>query len=113
MTKWFKSFNALPEVVKAAGHVKVCTNSILPVGAVEIKKEQITEVKAEVKPDDDDLDLFGDDDGDEESAAAAKKAAEAAKEAAKKKTKKEVIAMSLVVLEVKPLDDTTILDDLA
>ena len=31
----------------------------------------------------------------------------------KKKVKKEVIAMSLVMLEVKPLDDTTNLDDLA
>merc|ERR1711918_329849 len=37
-----------------------------------------------------------------------------AKEAAQgKKKKKEVIAMSLVMLEVKPLDDTTSLDDLA
>ena len=42
---------------------------------------------------------------------AAKKAAEAAK--ASKKKKKVVIAMSLVMLEVKPLDDTTNLDDLA
>jgi elongation factor 1-beta len=57
-------------------------------------------------------DLFGDDDNDEESAAAAKKAAELAK-ASKKKVKKEVIAMSLVMLEVKPLDDQTNLDDLA
>lgn len=55
-------------------------------------------------------DLFGDDD--EADAEAAKKAAEAAKDKAKKK-KKEVIAMSLVLLEVKPLDDTTDLDELA
>lgn len=53
-------------------------------------------------------DLFGDDSGDEE---AAKKAAEAAK--AGKKKKKVVIAMSLVLLEVKPVDDTTDLDALA
>lgn len=59
---------------------------------------------------DDDLDLFGSDDG--EDAEAAKKAAAAAKEKAKKK-KKVVIAMSLVMLEVKPLDDTTNLDDVA
>lgn len=62
---------------------------------------------------DDDLemdDLFGDDDGDAE---AAKKAAAAAKDGAKKKKKKEEIMMSLVMLEVKPLDDTTNLDDLA
>merc|ERR1711990_654342 len=56
-------------------------------------------------------DLFGDDDDDEE---AAREAAKKAKEAAQgKKKKKEVIAMSLVMLEVKPLDDTTNLDDLA
>ena len=69
------------------------------------KKEEKKETK---KDDDDDLDLFGDDDDDGE---AAKKAAEAAK--ASKKKKKVVIAMSLVMLEVKPLDDTTNLDDLA
>ena len=54
-------------------------------------------------------DLFGDDDDDGE---AAKKAAAAAKDKAKKK-KKEVIAMSLVLLEVKPLDDTIDLDKVA
>jgi len=61
----------------------------------------------------DEMDLFGD--SDEDDAEAAKKAAAAAKEAAgkKKKEKKVVIAMSLVMLEVKPLDDTTNLDDLA
>lgn len=53
--------------------------------------------------------LFGDDDGDAE---AAKKAAQEAKDKAKKK-KKVVIAMSLVMLEVKPLDSETNLDDLA
>jgi len=60
-------------------------------------------------PADDDLDLFGDDDEDAAAAAAAAKA-NAAKA---KKPKKVVIAMSLVMLEVKPLDDTTNLDDLA
>ena len=56
-------------------------------------------------------DLFGDDN--EEDAEAAKAAAAAVKAAAAGKKKKEVIAMSLVMLEVKPLDDTTSLDDLA
>lgn len=56
-------------------------------------------------------DLFGDDADDGE---AAKKAAAAAKEKAQgKKKKKEVIAMSLVMLEVKPLDDTIDLDVVA
>lgn len=70
--------------------------------------------KEEPKKDDDvDMDdLFGDDD--EDDGAAAKAAVAKAKEAAKpKKEKKKVIAMSLVLLEVKPLDDTTDLDKLA
>ena len=63
------------------------------------------------KKEEDDLDdLFGDDDDDAE---AAKAAAAAAKEAAKKKKKKEAVAMSLVMLEVKPMDDTINLDELA
>ena len=59
--------------------------------------------------DDDDLDLFGDDD-DEDGAAAAKAAAEAAKA---KKKKEKPPEMSLIIFEVKPLDDTTSLDALA
>jgi elongation factor 1-beta len=64
------------------------------------------------KADDDDLDLFGDDDEDDGAAAKAA-AAKAKKEAEGKKKKKVVVAMSIVFLEVKPLDDTTNLDDLA
>ena len=55
------------------------------------------------------MDLFGDDD-DEDAAAAAKAAAAAAKAKAKKVKPPE---MSLIIFEVKPLDDTTNLDDLA
>ena len=66
--------------------------------------------KKEEKPADDDLDLFGDDDDEDAAAAAAAAKANAAKA---KKPKKVVIAMSLVMLEVKPLDDTTDLDELA
>ena len=61
------------------------------------------------KKEEDELDdLFGDDDPEE-----AKRAAEAAKEKAKKKVKKPVVAQSLVMFEVKPLDSETNLDDLA
>lgn len=62
------------------------------------------------KDDDDDMDLFGDDDDDEDAIAAAKAAAEAAKS---KKKKEKPPEMSLIIFEVKPLDDTTNLDDLA
>ena len=56
-------------------------------------------------------DLFG---SDEDDGAAAKAAAAAAKAKAQgKKKKKEVIAMSLVMLEVKPMDDQVDLDALA
>ena len=70
------------------------------------KKEEAKKPAAE----DDDMDLFGSDD-DEEAAENARQAAIDAK--AKKSTKKAVIAMSLVLLEVKPVDDTTKLDDVA
>lgn len=70
------------------------------------KKEAPKKKEEEVEMDD----LFGDDDDD---GAAAKAAAEAAKNAKDKKKKKVVIAMSIVMLEVKPLDDTIDLDKLA
>lgn len=108
MTKWFKALTALPEVVKSAGHIKCCAKALKPGGASDEKPAK----KESKKKDDDDMDdLFGDDD--EADADAAKKAAEAAKDAAKKKKKKEVIAQSLVMFEVKPLDSDTDLDKLA
>lgn len=68
--------------------------------------------KKEAKKEDDMDDLFGSDDDDDGAAAAAAAAAKA-KAVAGKKPKKVVIAMSLVMLEVKPLDDTIDLDKLA
>lgn len=62
--------------------------------------------------DDDDDDLFGDDDDEDEEAAkaAAKKRSDAAK---KTKEKKKVIERSQVVLEVKPWEAETDLEELA
>tara|TARA_B110001450_G_C17418825_1_gene398981 strand:- start:95 stop:700 length:606 start_codon:yes stop_codon:yes gene_type:complete len=54
-------------------------------------------------------DLFGDDDDDGAAAAVAAKA----KEAKNKKVKKPVIAQSLIMFEVKPLDSDTDLDAVA
>ena len=71
----------------------------------------VEEAEAPKKKEDDLDDLFGDDDDD--AAETAKKVAAAAKEKGKKKVKKVAIAMSLVMLEVKPLDDTIDLDALA
>jgi elongation factor 1-beta len=75
-----------------------------------VEDPQVAKVAAAKKEADDLDDLFGDDDADD--GAAAKAAAQAAKDKAKK-PKKKVIAMSLVMLEVKPLDDTIDLDALA
>jgi elongation factor 1-beta len=87
--------------------VKLCTKALNP--AAEIAKQQPkAKAAAPPKKDDDDLDLFGDDD--EEDAAAAKAAAEAAKN---KKKKEKPPEMSLIIFEVKPVDDTTDLDALA
>jgi elongation factor 1-beta len=79
-------------------------------GGKNAKKGGKKEVK---KEEDDDMDLFGDDN--EEDAAAAKAAAAAAKAkaTAAAKPKKVVIAMSIVMLEVKPMDDLVDLDALA
>jgi len=93
------------------GYVKMTDKAFRPFD----KNAKVEPVKAapskKVVEEVDEDDLFGSDD--EDDAEAAKKAAQAAKDASKKKAKKPVIAMSLVMLEVKPVDDTTNLDDLA
>jgi translation elongation factor EF-1beta len=73
---------------------------------------QVAKVAASKKEAEDLDDLFGDDDEDEDAAKAVAAAAKA-KATAAAKPKKVVIAMSLVMLEVKPLDDTIDLDALA
>lgn len=131
VTEWFERMVSLPSFVKSVGYVKLSEKAfkqwdpnakVEPIKAPADKPQggnkggdkKKGKDKKEEKPkkdDDDDFDLFGDDDDD---GAAAKAAAAKAKEAAKgKKKKKEVIAMSLVLLEVKPMDDKTDLDALA
>jgi hypothetical protein len=106
LTAWFQRISALPQFVKCFGSIKLVSKAFKAFDPNAKPEEEIVPTKK----DDDMDDLFGDDDGDAEAAAAA---AKAAKEQAAGKKKKEVIAMSLVMLEVKPLDDTTSLDDLA
>jgi translation elongation factor EF-1beta len=131
VTEWFERITSLPSFVKSCGYVKLCEKAFKqwdPNAKVEpIKAPADNAAKGgkggdkkggkgkkeepKKKDDDDDFDLFGDDDDDGAAAAVAAKAkAEADK---KKKKKKVVIAMSLVLLEVKPLDDKTDLDKLA
>lgn len=103
LAQWFERWAAMEQVVKSAGRIQSCEVAVRPLGAPE---------EEEAAPEEeDDLDLFGDDDDDEAAAAAAANAKAAAQKA--KKPKKTVVAMSLVMLEVKPLDDTVNLDDVA
>lgn len=125
VTEWFERMTGLPSFVRTCGYIKLSEKAFKqwdPNAKVEPIKAPAAAggkkggkgKKEEPKKDDDvDMDdLFGDDD--EDDGAAAKAAVAKAKEAAKpKKEKKKVIAMSLVLLEVKPLDDTTDLDKLA
>lgn len=132
VTEWFERIVSLPSFVKSCGYIKLSEKAFKqwdPNAKVEpIKapadnakggkggdkkggKGKKEEPKKKEEADDDDFDLFGDDDDDAAAAAAAVKAkAEADKN---KKKKKVVIAMSIVLLEVKPLDDKTDLDKLA
>jgi len=111
LTKWYKAFIALPAVVASAGHIKCCVKALKPPTEGGAAKKEAAPKKAEKKDDDMD-DLFGSDDEDD-GAAAAVAAAAKAKALAGKKPKKVVIAQSLVLFEVKPLDDTTDVDQMA
>ena len=89
---WLARIVGLPSFVRRFGYIKA--NGHIGAPAVVAKKAGA----------DDDLDdLFGDDDEDDKPKVVV----------VAKKKKKEVIAMSLVMLEVKPLDSETNLDDLA
>jgi len=108
---WFERCVGLPSFRRRLGNIKM-TERAMKAFDPNAKPEEVVAAPvaaAPAKEDDDDLDLFGDDDEDAAEAVAAAKAA-AAKA---KKPKKKVTAMSLVMLEVKPLDDTTNLDDIA
>ena len=108
LNKWFDAVSSNQAIVKRFGQVKACAKALKQASPAAEKPKEAP--KAAEKADDDMDDLFGDDDGDAEEA---KKVAAAAKEKAKGKKKKEVIAQSLVMFEVKPLDSETNLDDLA
>lgn len=117
LSAWFDRFTDEPAVIKRFGRIRGCVKALKPsTGAPVAAAKKVVEAskKEDTTPKvvDDYLDLFGDEN--EEEVAAAKAVAEAAKKAKSgKKEKKPVIAQSLVLFEVKPLDDTTDLDVLA
>lgn len=93
------------------GLISKFSPKVMALWAVVEGKAAAPAKKAAKKADDDMDDLFGSDDDDGAAAKAAAAAAKAKAQGGKKK--KVVIAMSLVMLEVKPLDDTIDLDALA
>jgi len=107
---WFERVTSLPEFKKSAGNVKACAKAMKPPGAAPDSKSAPAKKPAAKKDEVEMDDLFGDDDDD---GAAAKAAAAAAKAKGKKKEKKPVIAQSLVMYEIKPLDSDTDLDAVA
>lgn len=105
MTAWFEGIILHKNIIARIGGIKLVAKAMKAWDPNA--KEEVEEIKA----DDEDLDLFGDDN--EEDAAAAKAIADKMKVDAKAKApKKAVIAMSLVMLEVKPTDDEVNLDNL-
>lgn len=112
LAQWFEAFIALPQVVGATGHIKMCQAALKPTVPGAAAAASAGGKKETKKKDDDDFDdLF--DDNEEDAAAAQKAAAEAKAKAQKKKEKKPVIAQSLVMFEIKPADSETDLDALA
>jgi len=123
VSEWFERVVGLPSFVRRCGYVRM-TQRALRAFDPNATPEQLAKQAAEdaaaqpVDADDDLDDLFGDDEPEDDAAKKAAKAkseemkAKAKASAAKKKVKAPVIAKSSVMFEVKPLDDTTNLDDL-
>jgi len=118
LTKWFQAF--AKKTVKRFGNIKMCAKALKPAtgggddtpAAAPEKPKNNKKGGAKKKEEEADMDdLFGDDGEDEVDAKAI--AAKAKEAATKKKVKKPVIAQSLVLFEVKPLDDKTNIDEMA
>ncbi|GMF13796.1 unnamed protein product [Phytophthora lilii] len=121
----FEQFSAVPDAAKFANVYRWYVHVAAKLGlrAILVSKKAAAAPKKEAAPkkaapaeeeeEDDDDDLFGDDDeeDDEAAKALAAKRAEAAKAA--KKEKKKPVERSQVVIEVKPWEAETDLEELA
>jgi elongation factor 1-beta len=110
-----KSISSLPGTKKAISSYGPTDSSPngtklhkLPADVVPTRPD--TPSKSPVKPVEDDVDLFGSDD-EEDVEAERIKAERLAEYNAKKATKPKVIAKSMVILDVKPWDDETDMND--
>ncbi|CAH0490104.1 unnamed protein product [Peronospora farinosa] len=114
----FQQFSTVPDAAKFANVYRWYVHVAAKLGlrSILVNKTAAAPKKAAAKKDeeeDDDDDLFGDDDeeDDEATKALAAKRAEAAKSA--KKEKKKPVERSQVVIEVKPWEAETDLEELA
>ncbi|CAI5710107.1 unnamed protein product [Peronospora effusa] len=114
----FQQFSTVPDAAKFANVYRWYVHVAAKLGlrSILVNKTAASPKKAAAKKDeeeDDDDDLFGDDDeeDDEATKALAAKRAEAAKSA--KKEKKKPVERSQVVIEVKPWEAETDLEELA
>jgi len=112
-TAWFEKISREDCVVKVAGKYHMCAEPWTLYGDATVTFAAAA--PAEEKKEEDDIDeddLFGsDDDDDQDARMEAKAKLLEAKEGAK--PKRVLIAKSLILYEVKPLDSETNLDDLA
>ena len=112
----FEQFSAVPDAAKFANVYRWYVHVAAKLGlrSILVNKTTATPKKAVAKKDEEeDDDLFGDDDDEDDEAtkALAAKRAEAAKSA--KKEKKKPVERSQVVIEVKPWEAETDLEELA
>lgn len=112
VSEWFEKCMGLPSFVRRLGYIKM-TEKPMKQFDPNAKPAPVSSAAAPAKKaekiDDDMDDLFGDDSDDGAAAAAAAKA----KAAKNKKVKAPVIAQSLIMFEIKPLDSDTDLDAVA
>ena len=112
VSEWFEKCMGLPSFVRRLGYIKM-TEKPMKQFDPNAKPAPVSSAAAPAKKaekvEDDMDDLFGDDSDDGAAAAAAAKA----KAAKNKKVKAPVIAQSLIMFEIKPLDSDTDLDAVA
>ncbi|XP_038044926.1 elongation factor 1-beta-like [Patiria miniata] len=106
--RWYNQVNSYKSQFSSLPGVKKDVSEYGPSAAATSAATPAAQNDADDDDDDDDVDLFGSDDDDDEEALAAMQASrKAAEDAAAKKKKPPPIAKSSIVLEVKPWDDET------
>lgn len=116
LTAWYERVYRDPLFTGVAGNFHMTAEAWKLCGSdktINFAGAAVEEVKKAAEEEDDMDDLFGSDDDDDQDARMEAKAKAIAAAKGAQKPKKEIIAKSLILFEVKPLDDETDLDALA